>query len=68
MLTITELSKALGLPPYVVDYAVKRFGPEPQDRAGNIRLWGDNQLDEVRASLKRTASKSLVRQRSQVAS
>ncbi len=55
LFTITDLTKVIGKPEHIVNYAVKRHGPDPARRVGITRLWTEDQIPAVRASIARTA-------------
>ncbi len=57
LLTISDLASRTGEPEHVVNYAVKRYGPKPSQRLGIVRLWIEDDLPAIRASIDRTAQK-----------
>ena len=38
-LLITDLEQITGQPRHRIDYAVRRFGPQPRSRVFNFRVW-----------------------------
>ena len=56
LLTITELGRRLGLPPYVVNYAIIKFRLEPATRIGIARVWSENDLPKIREAVEKTAT------------
>jgi hypothetical protein len=57
-MTSSELAKFFRVRGYVFNYAVKLHGPEPALRVGTTRLWRQEDLDAIRASLDKTAEHS----------
>jgi hypothetical protein len=56
LLTIHDLCRMTGLPPHVVNHAIRRHGPEPQNRIGLTRVWERDQLELVLAALRLTGA------------
>ena len=49
-LTISEIARLLGQPWYKVDYVVKSRGIKPVLRAGGVRIFSPEALNEVEAA------------------
>ena len=62
-LTFAELKRITGEPVYVLDYAIRNYGPEPIARIGSARIWNRKQLPAIKASLSRTAANSKLSRR-----
>jgi hypothetical protein len=61
LLTISDLCRITGEPPYVVNYAIRLFGPEPTARIGIARVWSRDCLPAIEESLEKTRARSTTR-------
>lgn len=57
LLTIGDIARECGVQQHIVKYAIASYSIEPRQRAGIIRLWSRDQLDEIKSALKRTAER-----------
>ena len=54
LLTLGEISRRLGAPRHVVDYAIQRYGIKETQRAGILRLFSEDRLESIKNAIKRT--------------
>jgi hypothetical protein len=52
--TLPDIARRLDAKLHRVRYVVQEYRIEPAERIGIIRLWGDAQVDAIRAALRRT--------------
>lgn len=64
LLTTGDIARRFGEPDHVVNYALRRFGPEPSGHVGLTRTWMASQLPEIELALRRTALRSTLERRS----
>lgn len=62
LLTIADLRRLTGEPAHVLNYAIERFGPAPIGRVGISRIWAPDCHPAIKASLAKTAGRSVRRQ------
>ena len=53
MLTIGRIPEIVGAPLHRVRYALDTYGPAPAGRVGNYRVWSEESLPEIKATLER---------------
>jgi len=58
--TITQVADLLGVPVHVAGYAVQSRKIAPADRIGNIRLFGPEQIEAIKAAIEETAKRGEV--------
>ena len=61
VVTIVDIEMETGMDRHVVDYAIRRYGPKPYERLGNVRLWRRGDLPRVFEALDKTAANSRIR-------
>lgn len=62
-LTLGDLRRITGEPAHVLNHALNRFGPEPAGRIGIVRVWRQDQVPAIRASLEKTSARSRIPER-----
>jgi hypothetical protein len=55
LMTVGTIARDEKIPLHRLNYALASSNIEPQQRAGVIRLFSPDQMDEIRAAIKRTA-------------
>lgn len=51
-LTLTQVARRVGSHPAAVAYAIQKAGIREKSRAGIIRIFGEDQLDEIMEALR----------------
>jgi hypothetical protein len=62
-LTLGDLRRITGEPAHVLNHALNRFGPEPAGRIGIVRVWRQDQVPAILASLQKTCARSRLPER-----
>jgi hypothetical protein len=57
LLTLGDISRAFGVRQHVAAYAIREYDIAPRQRAGIIRLWGRDQLSEIKSAILRVAAR-----------
>jgi hypothetical protein len=57
LLTLPQVAKALEVTPRQADFAIQREGIQAAMRAGNIRLYGPDEVAEIRSAIGRTRTR-----------
>lgn len=55
LMTLGQLATEIGVPTWRLGYALKAAAIAPRQRVGILRVWGADQLPEIREAVKRTA-------------
>ena len=55
--TLGELARRLNVPANRLDYAIRRYGIEPATRAGILRLFSEEQIEQIASAVRRCASR-----------
>lgn len=57
LLTIRDAARRLGVQVHRLRYAIDELDIQPKQRAGIIRLFGEDQLEQMRSALRRIAGR-----------
>lgn len=55
--TLGELARRLNVQANRLDYAIRRYGIEPVARAGILRLFSEDQIEQIASAIRRCASR-----------
>ncbi len=58
LLTIGDIARVVGVPVHRVSYAVDTYGIEPTQRAGILRLFDEEKVENIRLAMTRIAERS----------
>ena len=59
LFTLGDVSRLLNAPQHVVEYAIRTYEIEPAQRAGIIRLWGQDGVERIARAMQRIQHRRL---------
>ena len=51
--TVGAIARALNVTPHQVTYVIRSRGLEPADRAGNLRVFSDQQVEQITTEIRK---------------